>query len=48
LAHVPATSPSERSARYALVILTLINLFNYIDRSILGAVRSAIRAAARR
>lgn len=38
-----ATSTPERSARYALAILTLINLFNYIDRSILGALIEPIR-----
>jgi MFS family permease len=43
LVHVPATSPSERSARYALAILTLINLFNYIDRWVVAAVIQPIK-----
>lgn len=34
-----------RHARYALTILTLINLFNYIDRWVLSAVVEPVKAA---
>ncbi len=37
--------PPDRRARYALAILTLINLFNYIDRWVLSAVVEPIKAA---
>lgn len=33
-----SSSKSDRSPRYALAILTLINLFNYIDRWVVAAV----------
>lgn len=38
-----ATSTPERSARYALVLLTLINLFNYIDRWVVAAIIEPIK-----
>ena len=40
-----SSHPSDRRARYALAILTLINLFNYIDRWVLSAVVEPIKAA---
>lgn len=42
---VSATSTPERSARYALVLLTLINLFNYIDRWVVAAIIEPIKHA---
>jgi MFS family permease len=36
---------SDRRARYALAILTLINLFNYVDRWVLSAVVEPIKQA---
>jgi MFS family permease len=44
---VPAAAPREAAipgARHALVLLMLINLFNYIDRQVLAAVEPQIRA----
>ncbi|MDP9194083.1 MAG: MFS transporter [Acidobacteriota bacterium] len=38
-AHTP-----DRSARYALAILTLINLFNYVDRWVVAAVIEPIKS----
>lgn len=39
----PADSPAIPGARHALLLLVLINLFNYIDRQVLAAVEPAIR-----
>lgn len=39
---MPST-PDDRRARYALAILTLINLFNYVDRWVLSAVVEPIK-----
>src|SRR5262245_53507343 len=39
--HEPAALPG---ARHALLLLVLINLFNYIDRQILAAVEPYVRA----
>jgi MFS family permease len=38
-----SATPSDRSARYALAILTLINLFNYLDRWVVAAVIEPIK-----
>jgi MFS transporter, Spinster family, sphingosine-1-phosphate transporter len=40
---VPSTSTPEPHARRALALLLAINLFNYIDRSILAAVEPTLR-----
>src|SRR3954467_11360130 len=41
---VPIDSPAaQRAARYALAILTLINLFNYLDRWVVAAVLESIK-----
>src|SRR5437588_2750537 len=41
---VAIDSPAaQRAARYALVILTLINLFNYLDRWVVAAVLESIK-----
>src|SRR3954454_8913563 len=41
---VPIDSPAaQRAARYALAILTLINLFNYLDRWVVAAVVESIK-----
>jgi MFS family permease len=41
---VPVDSPAaQRAARYALGILTLINLFNYLDRWVVAAVVESIK-----
>ena len=37
--------PTDRRANYALGILTLINLFNYIDRWVVAAVIEPIKHA---
>ena len=37
------TPAAQRAARYALVILTLINLFNYLDRWVVAAVVESIK-----
>ena len=39
---MPSTD-ARRAARYALVILTFINLFNYLDRWVVAAVLESIR-----
>ena len=41
---MPPAKP-DRRARYALAILTLINLFNYIDRWVLSAVVEPVKSA---
>jgi predicted MFS family arabinose efflux permease len=41
---VPPHTP-DRRARYALTILTLINLFNYVDRWVLSAIVEPVKAA---
>lgn len=38
-----SSNPPDRRARYALAILTLINLFNYIDRWVVAAVIEPIK-----
>jgi len=38
---------SERRARYALAILTFINLFNYVDRWIVAAVAQSLKLSLR-
>src|SRR3954454_10976193 len=41
---VPIDSPAaQRAARYALAILTLINLFNYLDRWVVASVVESIK-----
>jgi MFS family permease len=40
---VNSTAGATRSAKYALAILTLINLFNYIDRWVVAAVIEPIK-----
>src|SRR5277367_2051253 len=37
-------APAVPGARHALMLLVLINLFNYIDRQVLAAVEPEIRA----
>jgi MFS family permease len=37
------TPAAQRAARYALAILTLINLFNYLDRWVVAAVLESIK-----
>src|SRR2546427_12033899 len=37
------TRESQRAARYALAVLTFINLFNYLDRWVVAAVVEAIK-----
>src|SRR5258706_3045314 len=37
------TPEARRAARYALTILTLINLFNYLDRWVVAAVVESIK-----
>src|SRR5260221_5303932 len=37
------TPAAQRAARYALAILTLINLFNYLDRWVVAAVVESIK-----
>jgi MFS family permease len=51
-AHTPTSAPAESAgrgtvvgARHALLLLVLINLFNYIDRQVLAAVEPQIRAS---
>src|SRR5262245_5441503 len=45
LAPPPAAAPAEiPGARHALLLLVLINLFNYVDRQVLAAVEPNIRA----
>jgi MFS family permease len=39
------SSDARRAARYALVVLTGINLFNYLDRWVLAAVNESIKPA---
>src|SRR4051812_30564758 len=39
----PATSARRQGARAALVLLLAINLFNYVDRSILYSVAEVVR-----
>ena len=34
---------AQRAARYALAILTLINLFNYLDRWVVASVLESIK-----
>ena len=36
-------APDVRGARYALAILTFINLFNYLDRWVVAAVVESIK-----
>src|SRR5436305_4390563 len=41
---VPIDSPAaQRAARYALAVLTFINLFNYLDRWVVAAVVESIK-----
>src|SRR2546426_5271126 len=37
------TRESQRAARYALAVLTFINLFNYLDRWVVAAVVESIK-----
>jgi MFS transporter, Spinster family, sphingosine-1-phosphate transporter len=39
------SGPEQRAARYALAILTFINLFNYLDRWIVAAVLEPIKSS---
>lgn len=43
LADSPDAAPMRRHARAALIILTLINLFNYIDRYVMAALLESIK-----
>jgi sugar phosphate permease len=38
-----AAGPAERAARWGLAILTLINLFNYLDRYVVSALVESLR-----
>lgn len=44
-APLPSSPPTRRAARWALTILTLINLLNYIDRYVVPAVFESLRAS---
>jgi len=43
LADAADTGPMRRHARAALIVLTLINLFNYIDRYVMAALLESIK-----
>src|SRR6202521_4072084 len=43
LRSVPGGASSDRAARYALAILTFINLLNYLDRWVVAAVVESIK-----
>jgi MFS family permease len=42
-AHPPTSEDAVRSARWALAVLTLINLFNYLDRYVPAALVESLR-----
>src|SRR6266404_5138518 len=39
----PGSTPLARSARFGLAVLTLINLFNYLDRWIVAALAESMK-----